>query len=46
LLAEHAGLSTADAAALEPIEGLVERLDAIARRPGARLQRHGPPTSA
>jgi hypothetical protein len=46
LLAEHAGLSGADAAGLEAIEGLVARLDAIANRGGARLQRHGPPTPA
>ena len=46
LLAEHAGLSEADAAGLDVIEGLVARLDAIATRAGARLQRHGPPTPA
>ena len=46
LLAEHTGLSGADAAGLDVIEGLVARLDAIATRPGARLQRHGPPTPA
>ena len=46
LLAEHAGLSGADAAGLDVIEGLVARLDAIATGPGARLQRHGPPTPA
>ena len=45
LLAEHAGLSTEDAAGLEPIEGLVARLDDIASRDGARLQRHGEPTT-
>ena len=44
LLAEHAGLSTEDAAGLQPIEGLVARLDDIASRDGARLQRHGEPT--
>ena len=46
LLAEHAGLSTEDAAGLQPIEGLVARLDDIASRDGARLQRHGEPTPA
>jgi phosphatidylserine/phosphatidylglycerophosphate/cardiolipin synthase-like enzyme len=46
LLAEHAGLSATDAAGLETIEGLVARLDAIASRAGARLQRHGGPTPA
>ena len=46
LLAEHAGLSAADVTGLYPIEGLVARLDAIANRDGARLQRHGAPTPA
>jgi hypothetical protein len=46
LLAEHAGLSAADAADLDAIEGLVARLDAIANRGGARLRRHGAPTPA
>ena len=46
LLAEHAGLPAEDAAGLEPIEGLVARLDDIASRDGARLQRHGEPTPA
>jgi phospholipase D1/2 len=46
LLAEHAGLSAADAASLNAIEGLVARLDVFADRTGARLQRHGPPTPA
>ena len=46
LLAEHTGLSGADAAGLDVIEGLVARLDAIATRAGARLQRHGAPTPA
>jgi phosphatidylserine/phosphatidylglycerophosphate/cardiolipin synthase-like enzyme len=46
LLAEHAGLSAADAPGLEPIEGLVARLDALVDRDGARLQRHGAPTPA
>jgi phospholipase D1/2 len=46
LLAEHAGLSAADAAGLDVIEGLVARLDAIANRSGSRLQRHGAPTPA
>ena len=45
LLAEHAGLSAADAAGLKAIEGLVARLDALAGRDGARLQRHGAPTA-
>ena len=45
LLAEHGGLSgVPDIRALRRIDGVVERLDAIAARPGARLQRHGPPT--
>jgi hypothetical protein len=46
LLTEHAGLSTADAAGLHAIEGLVARLDALADRGGARLQRHRAPTPA
>jgi phospholipase D1/2 len=46
LLAEHAGLSSVDAAGLEAIAGLVARLDALADRGGARLQRHGAPTTA
>jgi phospholipase D1/2 len=46
LLAEHTGRSGAEAAGLEVIEGLVARLDAIATRAGARLQRHGSPTPA
>jgi phospholipase D1/2 len=46
LLAEHAGLSAADASGLDAIDGLVARLDAIANRDGARLQRHGAPTAA
>src|SRR5512145_1954378 len=46
LLAEHAGLSAADAADLDAIEGLVARLDAIANRGGTRLRRHGAPTPA
>jgi phospholipase D1/2 len=46
LLAEHAGLAAADAASLEATEGLVARLDALADRGGARLQRHGAPTPA
>jgi hypothetical protein len=46
LLAEHAGLSAADAAGLEAMEGLVARLDSLADRGGARLQRHGRPTPA
>jgi phosphatidylserine/phosphatidylglycerophosphate/cardiolipin synthase-like enzyme len=46
LLAEHAGLAGAEAAALEVIEGLVARLDAIATRAGARLQHQGAPSPA
>jgi phosphatidylserine/phosphatidylglycerophosphate/cardiolipin synthase-like enzyme len=46
LLAEHTGLSGAEAEGLGVIEGLVARLDAIATRAGARLQRHGAPTAA
>ena len=46
LLAEHTGLSGADAAGLDVIEGLVARLDDIATRAGSRLQRHGAPTPA
>jgi hypothetical protein len=46
LLAEHTGLSATEGAGLDVMEGLVERLDAIATRAGARLQRHGPPTPA
>jgi len=46
LLTEHAGLSTADAAGLHAIEGLVARLDTLADRGGARLQRHRAPTPA
>jgi phospholipase D1/2 len=46
LLAEHAGLSSADAASLGAIEGLVSMLDALADRGGSRLRRHGPPTPA
>ena len=47
LLAEHAGIAAPRALeALASIEGLVGRLDAIAARPGARLQRHGPPSAA
>jgi phosphatidylserine/phosphatidylglycerophosphate/cardiolipin synthase-like enzyme len=42
LLAELAGLR--NGRALVRPEGLVGRLEAIASRPGARLQRHGPPT--
>jgi hypothetical protein len=44
LLAEHAGLSPADSTALEAIEGLVARLDAIAARADARLKPLPPPT--
>ena len=44
LLAEHSGLAAADAAGLKGIKGLVARLDALADRAGARLQRHGAPT--
>ena len=47
LLAEHAGVAGFhDVRALTPIGGLVPRLDALSRRPGARLRKHGPPTSA
>jgi hypothetical protein len=47
VLAEHAGLrGVAAVRPLVPMEGLVSRLDAIAALPGARLQRHGPPTPA
>jgi phospholipase D1/2 len=45
LLAEHAGLSAGDTAGLVAIDGLVMRLDAMANRDGARLQRHGEPTA-
>jgi len=45
LLAEHAGLEgPAGIRPLLAIDGLVERLDALAARPGARLRKHGPPT--
>jgi len=44
LLAEHAGLSAAEAARLAAVDGLVARLDAITNERGARLQRHGAPT--
>jgi phospholipase D1/2 len=44
LLAEHGGLSGPAAVwQLRPASGLIARLDALTRRPGARLQRHGPP---
>jgi phospholipase D1/2 len=46
LLAEHAGLGDAEANELEAIEGLVGRLETLAGRAGARLQRHGGPTAA
>ena len=47
LLAEHGGLSGARAIRpLVAIPGLVGRLHALAARPGARLQRHGPLTDA
>jgi hypothetical protein len=47
LLAELAGLADVEAdPLLGPIEGLVDRLDALAGRPGARLQQHGPPSAA
>ena len=45
LLAEHSGLSAADAGGLKAMDGLVARLDALAGRAGARLQRHGAPTA-
>lgn len=45
LLAEHGGLQGwRDVRALVSIEGLVERLDALTTRPGARLRRHEGPT--
>jgi phosphatidylserine/phosphatidylglycerophosphate/cardiolipin synthase-like enzyme len=45
LLAEHCGIPGGAAIrALAPVRGLVKRLDEWAQRPGARLQRHGPPT--
>jgi phospholipase D1/2 len=45
LLAEHAGAAGVRAIrGLHPIGGLVARLDDLSRRPGARLQSHGPPT--
>jgi phosphatidylserine/phosphatidylglycerophosphate/cardiolipin synthase-like enzyme len=45
LLAEHAGLGGIRAVrSIARIGGLAERLDELAARPGARLQRHGPPT--
>jgi hypothetical protein len=45
LLAEHGGLGGIRAVrSLSRIGDLVERLDGFAMRPGARLQRHGPPT--
>ena len=46
LLAEHAGLWAGNRRVLEPSEGLVARLDAIAAESGSRLQRHGGPTPA
>ncbi len=47
LLAEHAGAAGVRAIrAFHPIGGLVARLDDLSRRPGARLQMHGPPTPA
>jgi phosphatidylserine/phosphatidylglycerophosphate/cardiolipin synthase-like enzyme len=46
LLAEHCGLAGEEAVRrLGPARGLVARLDALATAPGARLQRHGPPTA-
>ena len=45
LLAEHGGLDGIRAVrSISRIAGLVERLDGLAIAPGARLQRHGPPT--
>jgi phosphatidylserine/phosphatidylglycerophosphate/cardiolipin synthase-like enzyme len=45
LLAEHGGLSgVRTVRALARTAGLVARLDALTAHPGARLQRHGPPT--
>jgi phospholipase D1/2 len=45
LLAEHAGLSASAAADLVATEGLVARLDAIAKGDGARLRSHGTATA-
>ena len=45
LLAEHGGLVGVRAVrSISRIGDLVERLDGLTMRPGARLQRHGPPT--
>ena len=45
LLAEHAGAAGVRAIrTFHLIGGLVARLDELSRRPGARLQAHGPPT--
>jgi phosphatidylserine/phosphatidylglycerophosphate/cardiolipin synthase-like enzyme len=45
LLAEHGGLEGIPAVrSISRIGDLVTRLDGLATRPGARLQRHGPPT--
>ncbi len=45
LLAEHAGLEGVTAIRpLVAIPGLVDRLDALAARPGGRLRAHGPPS--
>ena len=45
LLAEHGGLEGIPAVrSISRIGDLVARLDGFAMRPGARLQRHGPPT--
>ncbi len=47
LLAEHGGLEGfRSIRSIARSERLVERLDALAAIPGARLQRHGPPTPA
>jgi len=44
LLAEHGGLAgVRTVRELARLDGLVERLDRLATRPDARLQRHGPP---
>jgi hypothetical protein len=45
LLAEHAGLQGVTAIRpLVAIPGLVDRLNALAARPGSRLRAHGPPS--
>jgi phosphatidylserine/phosphatidylglycerophosphate/cardiolipin synthase-like enzyme len=47
LLAEHAGVrGVAAVRALARVDGLVDRLRALAAHPGARLGVHGPPSAA